>query len=172
MRMPPVGSVLLALYVALPAQAFTQMPVPLGARVRVTDASLPTGQHSGVLRRIGPDTLVIDSLRFLRSSITRFELSAGSKSHWLVGMGIGLVAGGVAGAIAGAGICADSDEWSATSCAVLGGAVLGAAGMALGALIGTLVRSERWTQHPLEEVRIGVQPVAAGAFRFVVAVRF
>jgi hypothetical protein len=189
-----LGVVLLLLPRAVPATAGeAAMPEP-GARVRLTlpcdDARpAPTGSGGatcrieGRLERLGPDGITLagasSSTRHPLASVTRIEVSRGERSRWLAGAGAGFVAGAVATYVAldrggSTNPCdrsANQDAIGQGSCLALAAAG-GLAGAGLGALAGSLFRSERWEDVPDDRWRVslGLQPGAP--FRLVVTLRF
>src|SRR6185436_2143178 len=84
-------SILTPIFVLLLAPTMrAQAPPDSGLRVRITSPEAPRGKLIGILERIAPDTVVVSGQLLSRSTISRFEVSAGSRSRWLAGMGIGL----------------------------------------------------------------------------------
>jgi hypothetical protein len=115
--------------------------------------------------------------------VTRVEVSQGRRSRWLVGAGVGAVGGAGAtflvlnGTLFGGGSAstapcnrsANQDAISVGEC--VGLTALGAvAGAGLGALIGGLIRSERWEDRPLTSLRVGAAP--SGAVRLGLRLAF
>ena len=152
----------LALCAGSPAQA-QSVPAP-GARVRVTSTA---GTVTGPLQRFDADTVVVAGRAIGRASMLRLELSRGRGSRWLLGGGIGLVVGGVGtylvlntgGSTALCDRSANQDAIASRECAgltLLGGV----AGAALGALVGGMFRSERWTDVPA--ARLTIVPERSG----------
>ncbi|HEX9226357.1 MAG TPA: hypothetical protein VF885_06825 [Arthrobacter sp.] len=156
-----------------PAQAPWHQP---GARLRLTfpchqPGQLPPGSDrmtcraEGTLVRWQGDTLAVTSgestTLFGVSALSRVQVSRGTRSHRLVGAGVGFLAGGgVALAVLYTGgstsLCdrsANQDAIGSAEC--LGLTVLGGlAGAGLGAIVGGLFRTERWDDVPLEQLRI------------------
>jgi hypothetical protein len=123
----------------------------------------------GEFVRAEPGTLSIrvgDSVsEYELESIRRFEVSRGFRSYKWIGAAAGFVAGaGVSylilhsgGSTAPCDRSANQDAMNATEC--LGLVALGGlAGAGLGALIGGVIRSERWEEVPLSSLRIGLEP--------------
>ena len=133
-------------------------PLAAGQRVRVTaPASSPT-PIVGAFARLATDTLVIETpasvWRIPRGSVTRIDVSRGTKSH--AGQGAlygGIVGAGVAAVALGtSSLCADLEAGG--TCAVVGAAGGGVAGALLGALIGSATKSERWKEVPPTRLRV------------------
>lgn len=157
------------------AQAAPRWPAP-GTRVRVTGpclAGAPTPPGScrvtGDFVRSNDGVIVIaraDSTFQVRvADLDRLEISRGTRSRWLPGAGAGLIVGGVAtwaityhgGSTSPCDRSANQDALSASECA--GVVALGAvAGAALGAGIGSLIRTERWETIRGDGLDIGLAP--------------
>jgi hypothetical protein len=156
-------------------RAQTAMPEP-GDRVRVTVPCTDRTQpgiapawcsHVGAFRAIRADTLTIElrgsTAHWDLGSVNRFELGRGDRSYRLAGAIAGLVAGTgttyivlcSGGSTSPCDRSANQDAMSARECLGLT-ALGGLAGAALGAMIGSLVRSERWQMVTLDRLRIGL----------------
>jgi len=130
------------------------------ARVRVWPAcAAPAGSEARPCALLVGRLLAIDATSVLiqregrpaealpLNSSTRLEMSAGSRHHTLLGLGAGAVAGfGVGMILAGRAGCDSgifgSNESEDDLCGAYGIAI--PAGAALGAVVGRLIRSERW----------------------------
>jgi hypothetical protein len=171
----------LACLLGIPAMASAQeAPVKLGARVRVTvpcdrlPQSSPAQRKecrlTGLLGGWRTDALDLDTggtrRTFNLNELRLLEVSRGSRGHWELGAGIGLVLGaGVTflvfqdhNASGSTDLCNSSsnqDAIGAGNClAIIAGA--GLAGAAIGALIGGLIRSEGWRIVPHGRARISL----------------
>jgi hypothetical protein len=133
-----------------------QAQIQIGARIRITS---PSGRSIGVLERLTIDTVVVGGTPIHRATIRQLEVSAGRKSHWLTGMGIGLVGGAVAGygisAIATTGSFYGTCHADETNICPIFAGLGGGGGLLLGALIGGAMRTERW-----RTVQPGTIPIA------------
>ena len=134
-----------------------------GERVRLT---LPSSRRPVVGVLLGQDR---DSLRvqadsnstpvaFARAGVTSVEASLGRHGHAGTGALAGLVLGAVVGGAAGAS-CADD-----FLCPGAGGGalLLGGTGLVFGALVGVLIRSERWESVYPEAVGLAVVKAPRG----------
>lgn len=155
------------------AEVHAQSPAAPGTRVRISGLS---GQSIGVVDRVTADSMVVAGTPIARAEISRIEVSAGRTSHWLKGMGIGVVVGGVAGYGLSAlatmnaqfGTCR-ADEVNV--CQLFG--VLGAGtGLIVGTVIGGLTHSERWRTLPLDGVRITPVIGPGGTVGIAIGFRF
>ena len=134
-----------------------------GARVRVWPACARAGSGAQPCGPVVGRLLTIDATGVLiqreggpeealpLGSSTRLEVSGGSRHHTLLGLGAGAVVGFGAGMIlAGRAGCDrgifGSNESESDLCGAYGVAI--PIGAALGAVIGRLIRSERW--RPIE----------------------
>jgi hypothetical protein len=147
--------------------------LPDGTRLRVTapcEDRPASCTIAGEVRRLSGDTawldvggVVTDVALGTTSSV---EMSSGFRRHRLAGAGVGFA---VAAAftyplLGGSSTCdssADDDAIGGEACLLLmmGGGVVGAG---LGTLIGHFVRTERWTEVPVESLRVSVAPGARG----------
>jgi hypothetical protein len=165
-----------------------------GTRLRVTVpceiTARPTAgadraecRSEGSLVLVRADTVTLDvagsTTRYGLGAVSRVDVSRGHRSYWLVGAGAGLVVGtGVTFAVLNSGgstsLCNQSENQDAMSSgACLGLTALGGlAGVGLGALIGGLVRSERWEELPLERLRVSLRPPSGGSLGLTLAVAF
>ncbi len=96
------------------------------------------------------------TIRHPIASLERLEIPAGRKSHTWLGAGIGLLVG----AGAGATLYPESDCGfvETTECKLYAALILGGAGAATGAVIGMLIKTDRWEEVPLDRLRVGVMP--------------
>jgi hypothetical protein len=143
-------------------------PVDVGSRVRVTLAGAESRRVAGTVVHVGNDSLSLvsgrDTTAVAVRSISRLELSRGRRSF-----GGGAVLGGAIGAGLGT---AGALAWVASSCfksatstggncptgVSAAGIVLG--GGAVGALVGVLIRPERWARVGWTGLRASVGPGA------------
>jgi hypothetical protein len=96
-------------------------------------------------------------------AVSRVEVSRGRRSYWLAGAAAGFVTGaGVTYAVLNSGGSTSLCNQSANQDAIASGecigltALGGLAGAGLGALVGALIRTERWQDVPLEQLRVGL----------------
>jgi hypothetical protein len=156
-------------------------PVKAGDRVRVIAPGVSGSPFVGAVVALEADSLVVhdsmDTWRLSLASVEKVDLSQGRKSHALLGAGIGfVVGGGVAIAVLYTGgstsLCdqsANQDAMNSGECIGLT-ALGGAAGAGLGAIIGGLIRTERWQNIPLERLRVSLSPQAGGRLGLALAV--
>jgi len=141
-----------------------QASVEPGARVRVTAPACNLDRRAGTLEATRGDTLVLAdgdfTSRCLQSDVTRFEVSQGRKGHPWRGAGIGFVSGVVLGSVIGYGECG-SDCPHETGALILGG--IGAlVGPIVGAIVGSRIKTDRWEEIPLDQLRVGLAPQRDG----------
>lgn len=142
-----------------------------GTRVRIAAPSVAPAQLIGTVRASDKDTLVVDVADRMSpviipvASVETIELSRGRHAHTWQGVGVGFLVGGVVGAALGA-----SCEGDFLCPGPAGGAlVLGVVAMLPGALVGALIRTERWEGVGPGGVSVGPGPtgLAVGvALRF------
>lgn len=141
------------------SDALAQAPAPVksGQRVRVRSTVAQVPELTGVVETIRPDTLMVrDDDRSVATAvplatIDRLQVSHGRHSHWIRGAAIGFGAGVVTGATLGA---ASGNDWLFTSSenAFIGAILFAPIGAVTGAVVGLLVRTERWETVPLERL--------------------
>ena len=139
------------------------LAIAAGERVRLTLQS----SHRpviGVLLGQDRDSLRVQAdsnsapVAVARTDVTSVEASLGRHGHAGSGALAGLVFGGIVGAAAGSS-CQDD-----FLCPGAGGGalLLGGTGLVFGALVGVLVRSERWERVYPEEVGVAVMTTRYG----------
>jgi hypothetical protein len=139
--------------------------------------------RSGVLRRdtgilvgVRSDTLLLQiapdraAVYLPLAAVQRLETPQGRKSRWARGAGIGLLGGAVAGGVIGGVVGASNDPEFAGLYAVVGIALGGAAGFAVGAITGSFFTTDRWVRIPRSEV--GAVNARNGGVGYGISVRF
>lgn len=163
MNAPRIASLVVTLILTASADVVAQQEslVAAGAKVRV---SAPDFKLVGTAAGLEPDTLLMESrdarLAIPLSPLAKLEVHRGRKSNTGNGALIGFVSGAVIGAAMGAAPCPENayvciEGWEG---AALGGGVLGAVGAGLGALVGAVMRTDRWEEVPLDRLRVGLAP--------------
>jgi hypothetical protein len=151
-----------ALVLTTQAYGFAQ-PEPLigpGDTVEVAAANVV---HEGIVLALKPDTLLLDvrdataPLTLPLAFVTRLNVKRGQKSYALTGGLVGLFLGGAGGAVLVYAACqiAETQDECATD-AVLGGLVGGAVLGGVGFAIGSAVKGARWEEVPIDQLRVGV----------------
>jgi hypothetical protein len=166
---------MIAILLLTPAAAQAEDLLSDGARVRIRMGS--GGKPLvGTIVAIESGTFTIDAQNMLetrvvpRSMVRKLEVSQGLKRKTMKGAWIGLATGTLLGgaltvAMGSSGMSPDNASFY-----VITPAVYGAAGMALGALVGTMFRGERWREIDIEDSFLSVGPVPGGGVG--VSVRF
>ncbi|MDH3497541.1 MAG: hypothetical protein OER21_12335 [Gemmatimonadota bacterium] len=163
--------VLVGMPVALAAQERSLLP--LGVRIRVTTATPDTTARArgptrtrfvGTLADLRADAVVLDVDPHDRrvvpfGTLRELEVSRGRQSRTGRGALIGLAAGAAAGVTTVLALCAGGEcESSGGNFTGFGALVVGAAGAlagtGIGALVGALIRTERWEGVSLDGVRL------------------
>lgn len=136
--------------VALPLANLAAQDLEPGRRIRVTAPSAQLARQVGAVIRVDTDTLVFGEghqrWAVARPLITRLDVSGGRRGHALVGLLAGTGAGLAFGLIAfapGSNACTGSGDYEKNCMAYRAGTTLAGAG--LGALVGALIRTEKWT---------------------------
>jgi hypothetical protein len=136
------------------------LTLPLGAKVRLQSQASPGHWMRGVLVRAdsasvaivpeGAPPLGANQLSLATASVGRFELKSGSQRHWLWGLAAGAALGLVMGATTDVDpvACEYDDNYECSRGEALASYALGAA--ALGAGVGALIKTDRWTPLALD----------------------
>ena len=177
--LPALVSALLLAPSILMAQDITEHPLLTpGARVRVTYAG--DKPRVGTLIALAPDTVAVQweqgggTARMARTRVTRLDVSNGFRSSNRGERAkIGFVIGGGAGLLIGALSSKSNPQCMSSTCddvvnglaTVMGAALLGGVGAAVGAVSGG--GSERWENARLLPPRVGVTIPARGSVRSV-----
>jgi hypothetical protein len=153
-----------------------------GRTVRVTAPSLFPKVLEGRAAALSGDTLRLEDCRpnldlqiIPVSTITRVQVQDGRKGHTLegvlIGTGVGLAIWGVAE------LSDDSDEGEFLhgldenlSKAFL--VIFTAGGAVTGGIVGTLIRSDRWRDVPVGDMKVSLVPVAGRRVGLSLAIRF
>jgi hypothetical protein len=132
-----------------------------GAKVRVTALALGVSERVGLVQELKGDTLFVqvDAMRQGHRqvemlyvpipAIARLDVTTGRRSHWLEGAGIGFLFGVVTGAASGDDSSDRLFGQSAGEKALMGGFGAGL----IGAGIGALIKSDKWAEVPLDQLR-------------------
>jgi hypothetical protein len=171
-------AVALSLSQPLHAQDSTLVP---GTRVRVLSACDTTAAHGGcdavkgrLLARTGSELLVQDAdgaeHRVTLSPGVRIQQSAGYHRHTLTGLGVGSAVGLLTGAVLVAD-CTRGGRGEDNPLCWLRMIATVPAGAAAGTLIGTFIRTERWTEVPESRASLHIQPMN-GRTAVGLAIRF
>jgi hypothetical protein len=144
-------------------------PIQIGHRVRVSEIA-EAARVTGTLVAIDDKVLRIASkereLEIPRSQIAKLEQWRGKKSHWLAGLGVGAVVGGLSTIPFCSGWCSSDGEALGSVVALAG---IGAAG---GALIGAIIRTDRWETVRVPPVSIGAAPLPGRGAVFALRLTF
>ncbi len=137
-------------------------PVKVGDRVRVTAPDI--NKYDGTLQAMRGDALTVDTLRIAVASVMRLDVYRGRKSNVGKGVLLGGIPSGILLGIYGGALCAD-ETW----CEVAAGFALGfgvgfAGGALIGGVIGAIIKSDRWEEVPLDQLRVSFAPQRDGRF--------
>jgi hypothetical protein len=145
------------------------LELPAGAPVRLRTVASPDHWTRGFLTRADTDTIALvpeaapplgpNQLRLPRDTVTRLEVLTGKKKQWLPGLLIGAAAGvamGLGEPVDPVGCEFDQYTFCSRGAAL---AAMTGTGAFLGALVGSLVKTDVWTPVPLDALG---SPPAAG----------
>ena len=168
----------LALVLLLPAEGRPQerasgsSVITVGSRIRLRAPTLVNGQIEGIVIETDETALLVGindrvPLRVSRQAITRLDVSTGRHRQALkgaiIGAGIGVASYTV---LLAADVESSSKDFAA-------GAAMGALGGGLwGAGIGALIKSDRWSAVPLDQVRIALVPTRGHGVRLSLSLGF
>lgn len=170
---------------ALPGDFLAQQATPIapGDRVRVTAPAVNPGPLHGTVVSMDPDSVVLEvegreePLAFSAASITALDVSRGQKGEAVLGG----ILGGIAGVILGVSVYNGSKEdcGPEDSLCELGNfddslvvLALAGVGAGVGALIGSLFKSERWEAVPLDEIHVTALPLYRGGVAVSASIKF
>jgi len=173
-------STLILLGLAVPATAQETNALSPGTRVRVEAPTVTDARATGSLASIDATALHLtladgETLTVPRDAVESIEVSAGRRSHWVRGAGIGALVGlAFSGTLAIIGANEGDGELTSLDNAMYGAfIVVTTAGSAVvGGITGALIRTEQWEPVPASGVRVGVRPVAGGGVGIGVSLRF
>jgi hypothetical protein len=168
----------LATMLLVPAEARAQeppaSPVTVGTRVRVRAPSVAKGRVEGTVVEIDEKSLLIGvsedraPLRVPRQAITQLDVNAGKHRRVLKGMiiGAGLGAASFAVLLASTDLGPSTSDYAeAAGLGALGGGILGAG-------IGALIQTDRWSPVPAERVRLSLGPARGRGMAVSLSVGF
>ena len=160
------------------------LPQP-GERVRVTSGIHAYSQLVATVKAISAESLVVTAngtdIHLAMAQVSLVEIVVGQKSHAGDGAAVGALVGMAVGGAIGAATasCEPSQGFAPDFCglekgfagaagAAIGGFVLGVTGW----LIGGAIKSDRWEEVPLDNVRVSFVPQRDGRFRLGMSVSF
>ncbi len=145
---------------AAPAPEPALLTLPMGSKVRLQSKATPGQWMKGVLVRAdsasvaivpeGAPPLGANQLSLPSASVGRFELKTGSKRHWLWGLAVGAAAGLAIGATADVDPVACKYDYNYECSRGSALAIYGFGTAALGAGVGALIKTDRWTPVALD----------------------
>jgi hypothetical protein len=182
MRPPIVSALIVCLCTLAAAPPLTGQDTSRlspGARIRVEAPPATTDRVTGNLASIDAAGLHLtlkngDSLSVPRDALESIDVSAGRRSHWVRGAGIGALVGlAFSGTVVIIGSSND-DGLDSLDRALYGAVIVTttAGGAVLGAITGALIRTEQWVPVSTSDVQWGVGPVAGGGVGLTASLRF
>lgn len=145
-----------------------------GEKVRVTTLA-GRSREKGVVVQTDAETLTVSlgsgqpPVRIPLASVERLEVARGRRTTAREGALVGGLAGGVLAGLAVGGLmqalCENGSDCSGETAraSLVGAAIVGTAGAGAGALIGLVIKTDRWERLPVNRVRVGIRPAPAGA---------
>jgi hypothetical protein len=152
-----------------------------GTIIRVShgcgDGAAPASPHAGCRRERGAFVAVSSAGLTWRPGgsstaqltpwrqIGELDVSRGRHGHAGTGAAVGAVVGAIPGALSGmayAEVVCECSHPNYVGGALMGALIFAGPGALAGAIIGQLVRTERWDAAPVERLRVSVHPGAEG----------
>ncbi len=178
-----VFSAVLAASLFIPHAALSAQerpPIAPGMRVRISTLPLTSEPQwfVGTVAALTPEQIVIDPLNadrlaIPREHVTRLDVHRGRKGRALLGAGIGFLVGvgWTVALVTSPSICNAEEQCDAGDYAKAI-AILGGTGAGLGALVGLLIRTDRWEEVPLNRLRVSLAPQRVGRFALGASLSF
>ena len=168
---PSILFVLICIFAGASTEIVAHEPLASGSRVRVTAPDCALRGEAATFRALRADTLVLETTECPLVSVTRLDVSRGQEAHaiggFLVGAGLGLV-----GSLA---VCNFTDPCQVFSDNDIRGDVVTVSGLmggALGGITGYFIKTDRWEEVPLDQLRVSLAPQRDGGFALGFSVRF
>ncbi|MFQ5704178.1 MAG: hypothetical protein ACE5HT_09160 [Gemmatimonadales bacterium] len=162
---------LLALGSPLSAQTF-----PLtGDRVRVTAPDFGLNNDVRTFLAWRGDTLLLDNGSPVPLEVvTKLEVHRGHRSKAGVGAIVGAIVGVAGGAAFAVNRCSidDCENFLYAASVFAGATIGGTVGLGVGAGFGSLIRTDRWEESPIDRRHVGATPQHTGRFRVRLSVAF
>ena len=163
--------VVLAVASVTNVRAQDSLPVTVGDRVRVTAPDLGLNNYDGRLRLQDGSVLTVDTLDVPLTSVTELEVYRGKESHTTALVLLGFFAGAVIGTAVTASECAGGGPYAGI-CKSSSAAIGGLAGLFVGGITATFIKSDRWEAVPIDQLRVSFAPQRDGRFAFGLSVAF
>ena len=172
---PSIPFVLICVFGGPLTEITAQESLASGSRVRVTAPECALSGQAATFRVLRADTLVLDTAECPLASVTRLDVSIGRKSHILLGAGIGLATGALFGAVVYCRegcVIREEPEDTGDDFTPAFAFLFGALGGAAGGIAGHFIKTDRWTEVPLERLSVSLTPKRDGRFALGFSVRF
>ena len=150
------------------AQSSAVGQITVGSKVRFQAPSAIQGPIQGTLMEMDEESLMVSTenqrpFRVSRQAITQLELSTGRRGHARTGLIIGAAVGAAFGAVIPLDFGCTQAQLAVrdSSCIESRGAMIALGVLADaggGALIGHLIKSDRWSSVPPERIRVSLAP--------------
>jgi hypothetical protein len=175
---PVPGALLLVVGLAAPSWADTTF-VERGDRVRLEASRFGEGRLVGRVTDLGADTILVlgegvgSTLAIPTSAVERIAVSEGKKGNTVLGLIVGAGVGAAAATGLAIWICNSDDDGCTSGQVVSGGLAVLSVTAGLGAGIGALIRTERWTEAflPSAPPRVGLGFGGDGSVRLAFSLR-
>jgi len=174
------ATILVAILAFVPLASVTAQdppPVTVGTRVRVTAPDLDVDKYDGTVAALRGDTLTVGTVQVPLASVTRLDVHQGRKGNVGKGTIIGTLVGLPTGFALGVfyqQACSHASDIGETCLPLIpiGVVAVGLAGALVGGTIGSLIKTDRWEEVPLDRLRVSLGPQRDGRFGFGASVRF
>jgi len=134
-------------------------PITVGSRIRLLAPTAVTGRIEGMVVQLNGSSLLVAGndrtpVSVSRQAITQLEVSTGRHRQTLKGMCIGAGLGALFGVANPCIAMVGCDERNRGEAAL----IYGLSGAAWGAGIGALIKRDRWSAVPLDQLRLTLVP--------------
>ena len=153
---------------AAAAQASGTVPLAIGDRIRIKTAASSSAMKGTLVAAdefaltLAPEGRETTHQTLARSDIAKLEVARGKKRNVLWGV----VGGAVAGLTVDLAMAGDDNPCDFGACIILP-----AMGAAVGALVGVVIKTERWETLQAEKVSVAIAPTRHGV-QVSVSIRF
>jgi len=157
------------------AQTTGEPPLQVGDRIRIKTLASSSAIKGRLVAAdaaaltLAPEGRDTSHRKFARSEIDQLEVVRGKRSRWLPGALVGAAAAGVGAILMCNGIGCSTGEGDDTAKNV---AVAAGIGAATGALVGLLIKTDRWKTVPADSLNVTVGPVPGHGLALTVRLSF
>jgi hypothetical protein len=151
--------VVLSLFTAGGLYSQQAFPIPHGERIRVTAPQCGVQRLVTTFEAYGSGALMLPSRSCPLEAVTRLEVRSRQQRQTLSGLRNGLLGGIGIGIVGGLVYCTVEQCGEYAGCFATVTTVFGAgAGLVVGGIVGSLIKTDRWEDVPLDWVQVSFGP--------------